>query len=115
MISPNNSWAFFPRPALLLLTVAGLSSCATPPTPIGNGGDDARRDISLGHIQLMEAGTIVVYTPGVKNDDRQFDNIPRHELPCGCTNPRAMDFVHYAEDYNAVMIAHISSEPNNAK
>jgi hypothetical protein len=115
MMAPNNSWAFLMGPVLLLLIIAGLSSCATPATPIGNGGDDARRDIALGHNQLMEAGTIVTYTPGVKRDDRRFDNIPRHELPCGCTNPRAMDYVHYAEDYNTVMIAHINGEPKNAK
>ena len=91
--------------ALFIAIALVLSSCATR---VGSGSSDAQRDIAAGHLQLMDAGTRGVCTPGVNYDDHRFDDIPRHRLPNGCTNPRAMDYVHYAENYNAVMVDYIT-------
>src|SRR5262249_42239680 len=116
----RGAFALIPRQTcmkriLSIALLAALSGCATPEGPAGDGADDARSDISQGHIRLMEAGTIGVYTPGVSFSDHRFDGVPRHTLPNGCTNPDAMYFVHYAECYNAVMIDYLAGHPMNAK
>ena len=75
------------------------------------GSEQARRDISAGRVQLLEAGTRGVYAPGLPVDDERFSKLPRHRLPCGCTTPNASLWVRYAEAYNLVVIAHVKNHP----
>lgn len=81
------------------------------PAPHGiteaSGAEQARCDIAVGKLQLLEAGTRGVYTPGVPFGVARFDHIPRHKLPVGCTTPDAGKWVEYAEGYNAVVLAHL--------
>ena len=101
-------------PLLLIAAICLISCCvATAKTP--NGAEDAHKDILAGHIQLMEAGTIEIYTPGVDHNDPRFKNVPRKRLPSGCTNPGAIDSLNYAESYNPVMVAYILKHPESAK
>ena len=76
-----------------------------------SGREQARRDISTGRIQLLEAGTRGVYAPGVPADDERFARLTRRRLPCGCTTPNADSWVRYAEAYNLVVVDHIRRAP----
>ena len=103
---------------LALIVAMALTGCVSRgPKVLSNGSDSdvaaealriARADIASGRPRVCYAGTIGVRAVGIPDKSLHLvRDLPRLPLPCGCTDPLALQAYHFAQVYNAEVLSYL--------